>query len=98
MDLKKGNNVPAGHYGMPYMDFMGHISRARNSRRYLEVGVSHGYLMSQIYTDRAIGVDPCYQIVANVAKNKKSSLSFKSQAIRFSPSSISTKSVEPVQI
>lgn len=71
MDLKKGNNVPAGHYGMPYMDFMGHISRARNSRRYLEVGVSHGYLMSQIYTDRAIGVDPYYQIIANVAKNKK---------------------------
>jgi len=53
------------------MAFMAHVSRVRNSQRYLEIGVSQGHLLSQIHTDIAIAVDPALQISFNVAENKK---------------------------
>ncbi|MCJ2080661.1 class I SAM-dependent methyltransferase [Methylobacterium sp. J-090] len=63
--------LPDNHHGLHYMAFMAHISRARDSRRYLEIGVSQGHLLSHIHTETAIAVDPSFQISFNVSENKK---------------------------
>ena len=63
-------HLPESHPGLHYMEFMAHVSRARDSKRYLEVGVSQGHLMSQIHTRTAIGVDPSFDITFNVSHGK----------------------------
>jgi hypothetical protein len=64
-------HLPDNHHGLHYMAFMAHVSRVRDSRRYLEIGVSQGHLLSQIHTDVAIAVDPALQIGFNVSENKR---------------------------
>lgn len=63
--------LPDNHHGLHYMDFMAQISRARDSRRYLEIGVSQGHLLSRIHTETAIAVDPSFQISFNISEHKK---------------------------
>jgi hypothetical protein len=63
-------HLPDNHHGLHYMAFMAHVSRVRDSKRYLEIGVSQGHLLSQIHTEVAIAVDPALQISFNVCENK----------------------------
>ena len=63
--------MPASHEGLAYWHFLADLTKKRGVKRYLEVGVQQGQLMSMIQADRAVGVDPFFNITFNVAKGKK---------------------------
>ncbi|MFZ3328014.1 MAG: glycosyltransferase 61 family protein [Methylocella sp.] len=64
-------HIPDLHNGTHYHEFMALLSKKRETKRYLEIGVDEGVLMSHIYADLAVGVDPALRISANLAKNKQ---------------------------
>jgi hypothetical protein len=63
--------VPEIHAGIHYIDFLSELSRKRSVKRYVEIGVNKGILLSNIHAVHAIGVDPNFIIQANVANHKK---------------------------
>lgn len=63
--------VPTKHAGVDYRIFSAELSRKRNSRLYLEIGVQGGLHLSTISTEHAIGVDPEFQLSTNVVANKR---------------------------
>jgi hypothetical protein len=63
--------VPEHHVGVPYADFVGELSQKRRFRRYFEIGVNEGRLMSYVHSDVAVGVDPNYVLSQNAAQHKK---------------------------
>jgi hypothetical protein len=58
------------HSGRPYADVLADLSRRVAIRNYLEIGVSTGSLLSRITCAHAIGVDPAFDLRANVTMNK----------------------------
>lgn len=64
-------HIPNLHKGTHFHEFMALLSKKRETKRYLEIGVEEGVLMSHIYADLAVGVDPAFIISANLAKNKR---------------------------
>jgi hypothetical protein len=63
--------IPDMHEGIHYYDFMSELSRKRDVKRYLEIGVNAGGLMSRVHASIAVGVDPQYVLSSDVTKNKK---------------------------
>ncbi len=63
--------IPDLHRGHSYYEFMGQLSQKRSVKRYFEIGVNEGKLMSFIHADIAVGVDPEFVLSANVAANKQ---------------------------
>lgn len=64
------SKMPAAHAGIDYYNFIGELSGKRDVRRYFEIGVNAGTLMSQVRATVAVGVDPGYVLSANVTANK----------------------------
>ena len=89
--------IPSYHAGIQYSSFLSELSRVRDTKVYLEVGVLNGALMSQIFTDEAVGVDPEFQLTNNVALNKRQIhlLQMTSDAFFNSPEACSHLSSEP---
>ena len=71
------------HYGVHYQDFMSELSRKRDTRRYLEVGVQEGILLSKIHSEVAVGVDPQFIVSANIALNKRRCILIQESSDRF---------------
>jgi hypothetical protein len=63
--------IPNIHSGHAYYDFMSLLSQRRSVKRYLEIGVNEGKLMSYIHADIAVGVDPEFVLSSNVAAHKQ---------------------------
>ncbi|MFG1378846.1 class I SAM-dependent methyltransferase [Xanthobacter autotrophicus] len=67
--------ILAGHPtelgGEYYVTVLKKLAKTRSVKRYLEVGVCKGDCFSQIACDRAIGVDPAFQLSQNVTSGKK---------------------------
>ena len=72
--------MPASHEGLAYWHFLADLTKKRGVKRYLEVGVQQGQLMSMIQAERAVGVDPFFNITFNVAKGKKQLSLFQGRA------------------
>lgn len=64
-------SIPDQHAGIAYVDFLGMLSQKRGFRRYLEIGVNEGRLMSYIHADVAVGIDPHFVLSHNAAAHKK---------------------------
>ena len=64
-------SIPENHVGVPYADFLGSLSQKRGFRRYLEIGVDEGRLMSHIHADTAVGVDPQFRLTHNAPAHKR---------------------------
>lgn len=64
-------SIPANHNGMYYSDFLSELSRKRSVKRYLEIGVQRGRLLSKIHAKHAVGVDPSFAIDTNITANKQ---------------------------
>lgn len=64
-------DMPERHNGLIYNEFLPQLSTKRRTRRYLEIGVSQGRLMLDMPAQIAVGVDPSFDIVCNVAKAKR---------------------------
>ncbi|MGX7707644.1 class I SAM-dependent methyltransferase [Methylobacterium sp. Gmos1] len=62
--------VPENHDGLHYVEFLSVLSRKRAVKRYLEIGVNKGNLLSNIHAVRAVGVDPNFIIQSNVSNHK----------------------------
>lgn len=58
------------HRGVDYIQFISQLSAKRKTKIYLEIGVEAGRLLSAVHSEIAIGVDPQFNISANVASNK----------------------------
>jgi hypothetical protein len=76
-------NVPTHLSGVYYTDFIAEMCRKRQVRRYLEIGVHTGKNLSKIPCDRAIGVDPCFEISNNVSSHKSSVHLYQTTSDRF---------------
>lgn len=57
--------------GMDYRDFLPALCLKRRVKRYLEIGVSTGLLLSKMPVEWAVGVDPEFVISNNVAYGKQ---------------------------
>lgn len=62
--------IPLEHAGIDYKCFTSQLSRKRECRLYLEIGVQNGIHLSMIAAERAIGVDPDFRLSANVMVGK----------------------------
>lgn len=69
--VNKTDSFPASHVGIPYTEALGLLAQKRGVARYFEIGVQAGRNLARIPCETAIGVDPAFQIVQNVASNKK---------------------------
>lgn len=63
---------PEPHTGIPYDEFLSQLSKKRQTRTYLEVGVSRGAVLKGIHTEVAVAVDPQFNIDCSVTENKNS--------------------------
>ena len=63
-------SIPTLHQGIDYTELMADLSKKRSTREYLEIGVANGHLLSKIVAKHAIGVDPYFNITANIAAYK----------------------------
>lgn len=68
---KERSKIPDRHAGMPYQSFLAELTQKRRVKRYLEIGVQEGLLLSQVHAVDAVGVDPLFKITANISANKK---------------------------
>ena len=64
-------SIPENHTGIHYTNWLAALSQKRGFRRYLEIGVNEGLLMSLIHADIAVGIDPEFIINRNIAAHKK---------------------------
>ncbi|ABS67796.1 conserved hypothetical protein [Xanthobacter versatilis] len=62
---------PADLSGDYYVTVLKKLAKTRSVKRYLEVGVNKGNCFSQIACERAIGVDPAFELKENVTNGKK---------------------------
>ena len=65
------NRFPDDHAGINYLHFMSQLSRKRDTKRYLEIGVRYGETFASVSADIAVGVDPDFAIKHNVSASKK---------------------------
>ncbi len=72
-----------GFSGVMYRDFLAALSRKRQSRNYLEVGVHFGDALAGIACDTAVGVDPDYRLQEDVTGNKRRTLLHRCTSDRF---------------
>jgi hypothetical protein len=63
--------VPTIHGGRHYQQFLSELTKKRGVKRYLEIGVQQGRLMSMITAETAVGVDPRFVLSSNVTTDKK---------------------------
>lgn len=63
--------IPEHHVGVAYGEFLGELSQKRRFRRYFEIGVNEGLLMSLIHAEIAVGVDPEFILSKNAPRFKK---------------------------
>jgi hypothetical protein len=75
--------IPEVHHGHSYYEFMSLLSQKRSVKRYFEVGVNEGKLMSFIHADIAVGVDPEFVLTSNVAANKSETHLIRKTSDRF---------------
>ncbi len=66
------SRIPENHLGIHYWDLLDQLTAKRRVKRYLEIGVQEGCLMSRINAEHAVGVDPFFNIRFNVAAKKRS--------------------------
>lgn len=62
--------LPSLHPGDYYIGVLKRLSHIRAVKRYLEIGVCTGESLAQIAAERAVGVDPKFQLSHNVAAGK----------------------------
>jgi hypothetical protein len=75
--------IPEMHSGHSYYEFMSFLSQKRSVRRYFEIGVNEGKLMSFIHADLAVGVDPEFVLSSNVAAHKNETHLIRKTSDRF---------------
>lgn len=64
--------IPESNNGLHYSKFISDLCSLREARTYLEIGVQHGFNLSQVSVDTAIAIDPGFIIAADPSLGKKS--------------------------
>jgi hypothetical protein len=70
VDKKTEYSIPRKHTGVAYSSFLAQLVEKRHAKRYLEIGVSEGALLSLIKVPTAVGVDPAFKLKHNVIDGK----------------------------
>ena len=69
--MNRTETLIAEHGGAFYIHFIRDLMEKRRTRRYVEIGVRTGELLSNVSADSVIGVDPFFVIDANIMSGKK---------------------------
>jgi len=75
--------MPRGFTGANYIDFIESISRKRETRNYLEIGVHYGHMLCRVGCDTAVGVDPSYVLQEDVTRDKRRTFLHRMSSDRF---------------
>lgn len=81
--LRQQANIPRGFAGTVYLDFIAELSRRRETRNYLEIGVHYGHMLCRIGCDTAVGVDPSYVLQEDVTRDKRRTFLHRMTSDRF---------------
>lgn len=64
-------SVLPDHRGLQYQSFLPQLAATRRVKRYLEIGVQNGVMLSKMPIETAAGVDPYFSLQSDVSKGKK---------------------------
>ena len=80
---RQNADIPRGFGGTLYLDFISELSRKRETRNYLEIGVLYGHMLCRVGCDTAVGVDPSYMLQEDVTRDKRRTLLHRMSSDRF---------------